>query len=167
MKKLWLIVISFIFMNAAEADVVIKMYSLEKGNNGKSIGIVRAQDSIYGLLLYPNLHDLPPGIHGFHIHDGPFCGVDGAVAGGHLDPRRTKQHRGPYDGSGHLGDLPVLIVDKQGHATLPILAPRLKLDTIKEHALMIHRGEDNYSDEPLKSGGGGHMIACGTIPYPH
>jgi Cu-Zn family superoxide dismutase len=27
---------------------------------------------------------------------------------------------------GHLGDLPVLVVDKDGKATTPVIAPRLK-----------------------------------------
>lgn len=69
---------------------------------------------------------------------------------------------GPY-GKGHLGDLPVLEVDNNGNATLPILAPRLQLNEIKNHSLIIHAGSDNYSDTPLKLGGGGARIACGII----
>ena len=48
------------------------------------------------------------------------------AAGGHYDPDKTDRHAGPY-GNGHLGDLPFLYVDKEGKASLPVLAPRLKV----------------------------------------
>ncbi len=84
------------------------------------------------------------------------------AAGGHLDPSKTTQHLGPYSDQGHLGDLPALIVDKDGNANLPMLAPRLKIADILNHSLMIHAGGDNYSDNPTL-GGGGARIACGVI----
>ncbi|HAQ86214.1 MAG TPA: superoxide dismutase [Cu-Zn] SodC1, partial [Pseudomonas sp.] len=43
-------------------------------------------------------------------------------------------------------------------------APRLKsLGDLKGHALMVHEGGDNYSDEPKPLGGGGARVACGVI----
>ncbi len=83
-------------------------------------------------------------------------------AGAHLDPAHTGIHAGPY-GNGHLGDLPVLIVDADGKATLPLLSPRLKVADVSGHALMIHAGGDNYHDTPKPLGGGGARIACGVI----
>ncbi len=149
----------------AHASLIIPIYLTESdGGMGKKIGTVKADDTIYGLILTPKLHGLPPGIHGFHVHAMASCHHDGMAAGGHLDPDKTNAHRGPYD-NGHLGDLPVLIVSADGKATLPVLAPRLKLDFIKNKALMIHAGGDNYSDVPAKLGGGGERIACGVIPY--
>jgi Cu/Zn superoxide dismutase len=68
---------------------------------------------------------------------------------------------GPY-GKGHLGDLPALEVDNNGNASLPLLAPRLHLVKLKNHALIIHAGSDNYADIPTKLGGG-TRIACGVI----
>lgn len=133
--------------------------------SGKYIGSVKAHDTIYGVLFTPALSALPAGTHGLHIHMMPFCSDKAMAAGGHLDPLRTNKHHGPYKGDGHLGDLPVLIVDAFGKATLPVLAPRLKLAQIKGHTLMIHAGSDNYADIPEKLGGGGARIACGVIPY--
>jgi Cu-Zn family superoxide dismutase len=147
------------------ASLVIPIYSTTPDGRGQEIGEVAADDTIYGLLLTPDLHSLPPGIHGFHVHDMAMCEHDGMAAGGHLDPDKTGRHAGPYEGGGHLGDLPVLIVDANGRARLPVLAPRLKLEYIKNRALMIHAGGDNYSDVPMKLGGGGDRIACGKIPY--
>ena len=85
------------------------------------------------------------------------------AAGGHLDPAKTDEHDGPYNHKGHLGDMPVLIVNADGRATLPTLAPRFKLTDLEHHAIMIHAGGDNYSDHPEKLGGGGERIACGVI----
>jgi len=105
---------------------------------------------------------LPAGVHGFHIHEMPSCADHAMAASGHLDPKKTGAHKGPYQ-DGHLGDLPVLIADKNGEATLPVLAPRLTEDLIKGHSLMVHAGGDNYSDKPEKLGGGGARLACGVI----
>jgi superoxide dismutase, Cu-Zn family len=132
--------------------------------DGKSIGTIKLENSFNGVLITPNLHDLPPGVHGFHIHVNPSCADNGMAAGGHLDPKKTDAHKGPYVHSGHLGDMPVLVVNEKGDATLPTLAPRFTLKDIKDHSIMIHAGGDNYSDQPEKLGGGGARIACGVIP---
>lgn len=130
-----------------------------------SIGEIIAEQTKYGLLLIPKLHSLPPGPHGFHIHTYGNCDNNGQAAGGHLDPKETNQHKGPYDDSGHLGDLPVLYVDKNGNATIPVLAPRLELSEIQGHSVIIHAGSDNYSDDPHPLGGGGGRLACGVASF--
>lgn len=146
----------------AESIIIPMSLVSETGQEGKSIGTIEAQNAACGVLLTPNLHDLPPGVHGFHIHINHSCADKGMAAGGHLDPKDTGEHKGPYE-KGHLGDLPVLVVDKDGKATLPTLAPRFTLEEMKGHSLMIHAGGDNYSDKPEKLGGGGERIACGLI----
>ena len=57
----------------------------------------------------------------------------------------------------------MLVVDRDGKATLPVLAPRLKVKDIRGRSLMVHVGGDNYSDQPAPLGGGGARIACGVI----
>lgn len=152
------------FNLAQAASVTIPIYLVAEGSQqGKSIGSIKAEDSTCGILLTPNLHDLPPGVHGFHIHEKPSCADKGMAAGGHLDPGKTGEHNGPYHAKGHLGDLPVLIVNQDGTATLPTLAPKFSVAKIKGHTFMIHAGGDNYSDHPEKLGGGGERIACGVI----
>lgn len=138
---------------------------------GKNIGSVRAEDTEYGLLLTPNLTDLSAGVHGLHVHQNPDCGpaekdgntVPGLAAGGHYDPAETGKHEGPYSDEGHLGDLPPLIVGEDGKATLPVLAPRVKVADLVGRSLTIHAGGDNYSDTPQPLGGGGARVACGVI----
>ena len=82
-------------------------------------------------------------------------------AGGHYDPEETGTHQGPY-GEGHLGDLPVLTVNEDGEANLPVLAPRLSMEDMPGRSLMIHEGGDTYTDEP-HLGGGGTRMACGVV----
>ena len=154
--------ICLLISTVAYADISIPMYLTAKQGLGKPIGSITATESPYGVLLTPNLHGLPPGLHGFHLHENPSCLDNGMAAGDHLDPTHSKQHLGPY-GKGHLGDLPALEVDNNGNASLPLLAPRLRLMELKNHALIIHAGSDNYADVPTKLGGGGMRIACGVI----
>jgi len=151
-------------------DVVIKMHLVNDQGVGKEIGTVTASDSKFGLLLTPKLSDLPPGLHGFHVHEKPDCAhamkegkaIAALGAGGHYDPSATGRHEGPY-GNGHLGDLPALYADADGKVTLPVLAPRLKVADIEGRSLMIHAGGDNYADTPASLGGGGARVACGIV----
>jgi superoxide dismutase, Cu-Zn family len=138
---------------------------------GKPIGVVTITESKSGLVFTPNLTNLPPGSHGYHVHEMASCGtsekdgkkVPAGAAGGHYDPTSAKHHAGP-SGDGHLGDLPPLVVADNGGASTAVTAPRLtKLSEVKGKALMIHAGGDNFSDQPKPLGGGGDRIACGVI----
>jgi Cu-Zn family superoxide dismutase len=170
--RLWLIPAALIgtpigIQCVGAAELSIAMHRIDGG--GAAIGTVTAEDSAAGLALRPDLGGLPPGAHGFHVHENPDCGPgekDGAeqpglAAGHHYDPAGTGRHEGPT-GAGHLGDLPVLTVGEDGKATDPVVAPRLKLADLAGRALMIHAAGDNYSDQPEKGGGGGARIACGV-----
>ena len=142
------------------------IHHLDKHGVHERIGYVTLEDTVDGLLLTPDIHSLPPGERGFHIHEfgdlKPSAGKAGGSAGQHYDPQRTKRHLGPY-GDGHLGDLPRLEVDSSGRALTPVVAPRLTLDEVKGRALIIHSGGDNYSDTPVVNGGGKSRIAGGVI----
>ena len=138
---------------------------------GKPIGAVTITESKSGLVFTPNLTNLPPGSHGYHVHEMASCGtsekdgkkVPAGAAGGHFDPTGARHHAGP-SGDGHLGDLPPLVVADNGGASTAVTAPRLtKLSEVKGKALMIHAGGDNFADQPKPLGGGGERIACGVI----
>ena len=156
--------------SSALADMTVEMSMVDDKGTGAAIGQVAISQSKFGLVLAPALKGLPPGAHGFHVHQNPSCDPkekDGKMtpalaAGGHYDPADTKRHDTPW-GEGHLGDLPVLVVDAEGSATQPVLAPRLKLEDVANRALMIHAGGDNHADKPAPLGGGGARIACGVI----
>lgn len=63
-------------------------------------------------------------------------------------------------GKGHAGDLPLLIVDADGAAAGPLVAPRLTVADLRGRALVVHAGGDNYADRPAALGGGGGRVAC-------
>ena len=172
MKKLLITIIGLLVagVSVQAEELVAPMHLTDSAGIGRAIGTVKASSSPYGTVLTPDLKDLTPGLHGFHVHQNPDCGpgekggktVPGLAAGGHYDPAGAGRHAGPY-GNGHLGDLPALYVDTNGKAGHPVLAPRLKLSDLKGRSLMIHAGGDNYSDNPKKLGGGGARMACGVV----
>jgi len=156
-------ILLFNILNVSVAETVkVKMYTTVAKGQGQYVGLITAKDTPYGLLLTPNLKINTQGIHGFHVHQHPDCNNSGLAAGGHLDPEHTGKHLGPYQ-KGHLGDMPPIVVDNHGLASLPVLAPRLKVKDIKNHSLMIHVHGDNYSDRPEKLGGGGPRMICGVV----
>ncbi len=136
----------------------------EKGED-TLLGRIGIRETPEGIQLSPSLRGLPPGQHGFHLHENPSCepgekeGIvqAGLGAGSHYDPDKTGKHLGPA-GQGHKGDLPMLTVAPDGSAATPVNSARLKSGDLKGRTLIIHGAADNYADQP-----GGSRIACGII----
>lgn len=172
MKRFSLAVLALVVCAGAQAaSEEVEMNLVTAQGVGQSVGSIKISETDKGLEFAPDLKALPPGEHGFHVHAKGSCqpaikeGKASAAeaAGGHLDPQHTGKHEGP-EGAGHLGDLPVLVVNNDGKATDPVVAPRLKkLSDVKGKALMVHVGGDNMSDQPKPLGGGGARYACGVI----
>lgn len=160
MPKYFIFFISCLLSFSCQAaPLTTKVYTTDSQH--RLLGSVDFKDTPFGLLVTPNLRTLPPGLHGFHLHQHANCSDKAMAAGGHFDPKHMGTHQGPY-ADGHLGDLPVLYVDAKGEAHTPVLAPRLKTTDLKGLSVMIHAKGDNYSDEP-PLGGGEARIACGGI----
>jgi Cu-Zn family superoxide dismutase len=115
---------------------------------------------------------LKPGFHGFHVHAVGACEAPTfKSAMGHL------KKAGEVHG-GHDGDLPSLLVKRNGTATLRLTTDRFTLDDLRDadgSAVMIHAGPDNYANIPpryapngpdqetLDTGDSGDRVACGRI----
>ena len=159
-----------IAMPAAAQQVRVEMNAIDIKGVGAPLGYVTLEAAGGGTTFTPDLKNLAPGEHGFHVHEFGNCGAKqkdgkmsaGEMAGDHLDPKKTHKHAGPQ-GGGHLGDLPPLRVDAQGTAKQVVTA-NVALKDIRGKSLMIHEGGDNGSDQPKPNGGGGARIACGVIP---
>lgn len=156
---------------ASAADMRAQMRLATPNGPGESIGTVTVSQGAQGAVFKTDLTGLPPGPHGFHLHENGSCepstangqAVPAGAAGGHFDPAHSGHHEGP-EHAGHLGDLPVLTANASGMAAETLAAPRITdLQAIKGHALMIHAGGDNYADAPSPLGGGGARIACGVL----
>lgn len=175
MKKVLIGALFAASMTAAYAadEIVVDMRFATEQGPGESAGTVTITQTEFGAKFTPDIKGLEePGVRGFHIHAVGSCDAsesDGKVvpagaAGGHWDPDGTGSHKGPWDSSGHKGDLPALYVDSEGNINYPVVAPRITdLEEIKGLSMMIHVGGDNYSDEPLPLGGGGARNLCGLI----
>lgn len=154
----------------ADGEVEVMMRAVDRDGLGPVVGHVTVATTPHGVLFSPQLHGIPPGIRGFHVHEHASCAssrddgrrVPGGAAGSHFDPQESGRHGTPW-GDGHLGDLPALYVAVDGTAEYPVLAPRLTLDQVRGRALMVHAGGDNHADHPEPLGGGGARLYCGVI----
>jgi Cu-Zn family superoxide dismutase len=168
-----LIAASVALAGAAHADTIrVPLNLVTPAGPGADVGTVTFSDGNGGVIIVLDLHGLPPGQHGFHVHANADCGttagpdgkpVPAGGAGGHFDPDKTAVHQGPA-GHGHLGDLPRIDVAADGSAHQTLLAPRIQaVANLRGHAIVLHAGGDNYADQPAPLGGGGPRIACGVI----
>jgi Cu-Zn family superoxide dismutase len=112
--------------------------------------------------------DLPPGIHGFHIHESGVCESPAfETAGGHFNPFGKKHGLKNPDGP-HAGDLPNLLVLPDGTVELTITVPGVTLRPGRNSllrpegaSLVIHADPDDGKSDP--AGNSGPRIACGII----
>lgn len=164
-------VFSVVAEAAESAKVTVTVNTVTAQGVGKSIGTITFEDSKDGLKIIPQLTELSPGHHGFHIHENPSCepkDKDGVMtaaqaAGPHFDPTHAGKHSGPH-GGGHAGDLPVLNVGEDGKTTGDLAPVKgLTVAAIMNRSVMVHAGGDNYSDTPAPLGGGGARVACGVV----
>jgi Cu-Zn family superoxide dismutase len=160
-----------IALPATAADLIVKMQKVTQDGTSDALGTITIAGTDAGMTLKLDLHGLPPGEHGFHVHENGSCSptllngvrIPAGAAGGHFDPEHAGKHAGPA-GQGHMGDLPLIDVSSDGTAKQTLIAQRLKsADALVGHALVIHANGDTYSDSPAPLGGGGGRLACGLI----
>ncbi|HHU19727.1 MAG TPA: superoxide dismutase family protein [Bacilli bacterium] len=113
--------------------------------------------------------NLPPGVHGFHIHDRAVCvPPDFESAGAHYNPTNSK-HGFDHSEGPHAGDLENITVSEDGTVFVEVEAPLVTLNPDGENTLftdegttlVIHAEPDDYISQP--AGNAGARIACGVI----
>ncbi len=65
---------------AQAASEKVELHQVTPQGTGDAIGQVTITETAYGLEFMPDLHGLPPGVHGFHIHANGSC--EPATTGG-------------------------------------------------------------------------------------
>lgn len=120
-------------------------------------GWVRLRQQRDGVWISVEVRGLPDngsGFHGFHIHEGTGCGVEGfAATGAHYDPAGRTHPR-------HAGDLPPLL-SCGGVARMQILTDRFRLRDVIGRTVVIHGSADDFHSQP--AGNAGKKIGCGVI----
>ena len=109
---------------------------------------------------------LAAGAHGFHIHEKGDCSApDATSAGGHFNPG-SQPHGNPASGAHHAGDMPLLIADASGNATLDVTLVTVSLggggaNDVVGRAVVVHKDPDDFKSQP--AGNSGARVACGVI----
>lgn len=131
---------------------------------GKSVGTATLIAGPNGLLVTGSFTGLPPGEHGFHIHEVGACTPDFTAAGEHLNPA-GREHGFVAEAGYHAGDMPNIYVAEDGTANLQLFNTGLVGDVSNilfdedGSAFVIHAGPDDYMDQDSA----GDRIACGVI----
>lgn len=140
---------------------------------GEEIGTVTFSQTKSGMLrLMVEISDLPPGPHGFHIHEAGACEGDFESAGGHYAGAGDPGHGVEAEDGPHAGDFPNVHAGADGVLKVEFFSADLSLAEDAEtplidddgSAVMIHSGPDDYTSQP--SGEAGDRIACGVIEQP-
>jgi Cu-Zn family superoxide dismutase len=111
-----------------------------------------------------SLTGVPPGVHGFHVHDKGDCGDNGNAAGGHFNPTAAP-HAAPDAVSHHAGDFGNVEADASGNVnvtkTLHGITVAPGTTSVVGHAVILHANPDDLTTQP--SGNAGPRIACGVV----
>jgi superoxide dismutase, Cu-Zn family len=153
--------------SAARAELV-----RADGSPAGSVVVLPSRDRIY---VSASVSGLPPGWHGFHVHETGSCVAPSFTsAGGHLNPTGAAH-------PGHAGDMPLLYVGADGSARAASTTERFQVAQLFDAdgaAIVVHAAPDNYANIPpnrydpdpdattLATGDAGSRIACGVAtPY--
>jgi len=129
-------------------------------------GTVRLEDTPNGLRVSAQIIGVPPGKHGFHIHEFGDCSESGKAAGGHYNPFHTPHGNVLQEGvhKAHVGDMGNITASANGEATLEATLHGVTLvggeHTVGGRAVILHENADDFSQP---AGNAGSRIGCGTI----
>jgi superoxide dismutase, Cu-Zn family len=137
-------------------------------SQGELVGIVTVAETTDGVRVVAHVLNLPPGYHGFHIHEAGKCEPPGfKSAGEHFNPY-SAAHGLKHPTGNHAGDLPNLLVAPDGTGVLVAHTPLVTLRAGQNSlfhdggaAFIVHSQPDDQLTNP--SGNSGDRIACGVI----
>ena len=139
-----------------------------KDKNGKTVGMAIFRDGAGGVIVNVEVKGMSAGLHAVHVHAVGKCeGPAFASAGGHFNPAGRKHGHRNAEGA-HAGDLPNMLVTKDGSGRFEVLTDGITLQAgttaifdADGSALIVHAGVDDYTTDP--TGNAGDRAACGVI----
>jgi Cu-Zn family superoxide dismutase len=136
---------------------------LQPTEGNKVMGTVTFTKTEKGIRVQADVSGLPPGKHGFHVHEfGDASSADGMAAGGHFNPH-NKEHGSPTAPNRHVGDLGNVEADSAGHATFDLVDPAMSFSgatSILGRGVVIHQKADDFRQP---DGEAGSRLAVGVI----
>lgn len=166
MKKFYPFLALFLSLStpalAATGSAVIKGTKPDSPISGKA----DLTETPEGLKILVKLKNVPPGKHGFHIHEKGSCAEEGNAAGGHYNPEETPHGDLFKDGfqHAHAGDFGNLEPEADGTLSVVTVVKGLTLTgdkhNVANRAFILHEKEDTFA-QPTGNAGG--RIACGVI----
>lgn len=151
---------------AAPACAQSAIAQLQPTQGNTATGTVTFTQEGSRVAMEAKISGLAPGSHGFHIHDKGDCSAaDGMSAGGHFNPT-GKPHGNPNLPDHHAGDMPVLLADASGNASLSADLDVMTIGGggatgIVGKAVIVHKNPDDFTTQP--TGNSGARVACGVI----
>lgn len=110
------------------------------------------------------LTGVPPGVHGFHIHEKGDCGDNGNAAGSHFNPTAAP-HGAPGAAAHHAGDWGNVAADASGKVSARFNTRAITLkdgaNSAVGRAIVLHASPDDLTSQP--AGNAGARIACGVV----
>jgi superoxide dismutase, Cu-Zn family len=139
-----------------------------KDKDGKAVGMATFRESEGGVTVSVNVKGLTPGLHAVHVHAVGKCeGPAFTSAAGHFNPAQKKHGHKSAEGA-HAGDLPNMLVAKDGTGRFEVFTDAMTLQSgttsvfdADGSALIVHAGIDDYATDP--TGNAGDRAACGVI----
>ncbi len=135
---------------------------------GNSVATATFTPVEHGVAVQVVARKLPPGSHGFHVHEAGKCDPpDFKSAGGHFNPT-GKQHGLLNPQGHHAGDMPNLAIGADGTGTgvfvvygATLAGGPSSLFHEGGTSVVIHASADDMKTDP--AGNSGARIACGVI----
>ncbi len=167
MKKIMLLLMVFGISLSSQAFAKTAVAQI-KGTAPESTltGTVKLEEVEGGVNMEVNLQNVPPGKHGFHVHEIGACGDSGKAAGSHFNPDGHEHGSLFKEGMemAHAGDMGNLEIGSSGSGTFKTLVKGLTLSdgkyNVAGRAIILHEKEDDFS-QPAGNAGG--RIGCGVI----
>lgn len=166
MKKLSVLAVSVLLLAACATTMrPTATATLAPTSGNTAAGTVRFVQLADGAVeVSVNLTGVPPGVHGFHVHDKGDCGDNGNAAGGHFNPTASP-HGAPAADPHHAGDFGNVTADSNGvvdtRFTTRSVTVEAGASSAVGHALILHANPDDLTTQPTGNAGG--RIACGVV----